>query len=169
MQIHLQTANVADIPKIRELAQKIWWAHYPEIISDEQIEYMLDMMYSPDSLERQLRGGATFRLVVVENQAIGFISTCRTGEGEYFLDKFYIETTQHRRGVGARVFEQVLATMPDLRELRLKVNRRNFRSINFYFKMGFFIEKNVDFDIGRGWVMDDFQMLFKKSTELRAA
>jgi ribosomal protein S18 acetylase RimI-like enzyme len=45
--------------------------------------------------------------------------------------------------------------------IRLTVNRQNFKSINFYFKLGFKIEKVADFDIGNGYFMNDFVMLWK--------
>ena len=41
---------------------------------------------------------------------------------------------------------------------KLTVNRQNFKSINFYFKNGFTIESVADFDIGNGYVMNDFIM-----------
>ena len=47
-------------------------------------------------------------------------------------------------------------------ELRLTVNRQNFKSINFYFKNGFKIEQVADFDIGNGYVMNDFVMVWRK-------
>jgi len=44
------------------------------------------------------------------------------------------------------------------------VNRRNFRSVNFYFKMGFVIESNLDLVVGDGrFVMDDYVMIKKRS------
>lgn len=162
MEIQLKTATPADIPTIGQLAHKIWWAHYPGIIPNEQIEFMLPMMYAPAALEKQMREGAQFRLVVVDNQTIGFTSVSQTEPGNYFLHKFYIDNSQQRRGIGTAVFNQILATLPDLREFRLTVNRANFRSINFYFKLGFLIEKNIQIPIGGGFVMDDFQMLFRQ-------
>ncbi len=160
LQLHLATP--ADSPKIQELAAKIWWAHYPEIISDEQIEYMLEMMYAVPVLQKQMADGQVFRMVILENQAIGYIATTKMGDGKYFLNKFYIEKTEQGRGIGQAVFEMVLAEIPDWSEMRLVVNRRNFRSVNFYFKMGFIIEKLVDTPFGPNYVMDDFQMLLKK-------
>jgi diamine N-acetyltransferase len=51
--------------------------------------------------------------------------------------------------------------IPDTSELRLTVNRKNFKAINFYFKNGFIIESVKDFDIGNGYLMEDFVMLRK--------
>jgi ribosomal protein S18 acetylase RimI-like enzyme len=43
--------------------------------------------------------------------------------------------------------------------MRLQVNRQNYTAINFYFKLGFTIERVADFDIGHGFFMNDFVML----------
>jgi ribosomal protein S18 acetylase RimI-like enzyme len=46
-----------------------------------------------------------------------------------------------------------------MHELRLQVNRQNYKAINFYFRNGFIIESIADFDIGDGYFMNDFIML----------
>jgi ribosomal protein S18 acetylase RimI-like enzyme len=45
--------------------------------------------------------------------------------------------------------------------MRLQVNRKNVKAINFYFKNGFVIEDAKDFDIGSGYFMKDFVMIKK--------
>ena len=45
--------------------------------------------------------------------------------------------------------------------MRLFVNRENFKSINFYFKTGFIIEKIIDQPIGENFYMNDFIMIKK--------
>ena len=41
------------------------------------------------------------------------------------------------------------------------VNRMNYKAVNFYFKSGFTIEKVADFDIGDGYFMNDFVMIWE--------
>ena len=162
--MELQRASVGDIDTIREMAHRIWRAHYPDIIGTEQVEYMLRLLYSEETLHRHItHDGQTFWLVRSDEGAVaGFLAIGREADGAYFLHKFYIDNEQRGRGLGARVFERLLAEYPDLRELRLTVNRRNYKSINFYFKLGFVIEQCVEIPIGRGFVMDDFRMLWRK-------
>jgi hypothetical protein len=47
-------ATEADLPAIATLAGVIWRAHYPGIISSEQIEYMLAKMYSLGTLREEI-------------------------------------------------------------------------------------------------------------------
>jgi hypothetical protein len=51
--LSIQKASVEDIPLIRELCFKIWPQTYAAIISQEQIDYMLEMMYSEESLKNK--------------------------------------------------------------------------------------------------------------------
>ncbi|MBN8678499.1 MAG: GNAT family N-acetyltransferase [Chitinophagales bacterium] len=162
--ISLRKATEADIPQIRSLAEKIWWEHYPEIISNDQIAYMLELMYSDAALRRQMNEeGQELWLPEENGQALGFLAITPTplgaGEGEYFLNKFYLDSRE--RGLGTIVFELMLARYPDLKTLRLRVNRRNYKSVNFYFKVGFRIEFCIDTPFGEGYVMDDFQMIYR--------
>jgi len=65
------------------------------------------------------------------------------------------------KGKGTRAFKQLLSIIqPD--KITLTVNRQNFKSINFYFKNRFVIERVADFDIGNGYVMNDFVMIWKR-------
>ena len=157
--ISLRRATESDIPLIRQLAERIWWEHYPSIISEAQIAYMLELIYSDSALKRQmLEEGQEIWLPETNGQTFGFAAVSRKGEGEYFLHKFYLENRE--KGLGTIIFELLLAQYPNLRTLRLRVNRRNFKSVNFYFKVGFRIEFCVDTPFGEGYVMDDFQMIF---------
>ncbi|MEI6408840.1 MAG: GNAT family N-acetyltransferase [Bacteroidota bacterium] len=159
----IRIAEPSDAPLIEELAIRIWWAHYPEIVSNEQIAYMLERGYSVPALQQQMAEGQVFRIIYSESgDAIGYISISCKSPGSYFIHKFYVDTQQQGKGIGVAVFQQVLNSYPDLQELRLVVNRRNYRSINFYFKVGFTIEFCLDTPIGEGFSMDDFQMLWKR-------
>jgi ribosomal protein S18 acetylase RimI-like enzyme len=166
MNITLQHATPGDILRISVLAHRIWRAHYPSIIGKKQVEYMLDLNYSPESLQRQIEEGQMFKLVMEGDEVLGFLAVSNRSEGRYFLHKFYLDNEKRGRGLGKIVFKHLLACYPDLRELRLTVNRQNYQSINFYFKIGFIIEKCVDIPIGEGYVMNDFQMLWRRSAEM---
>ncbi|MBK8554528.1 MAG: GNAT family N-acetyltransferase [Lewinellaceae bacterium] len=158
----IRLASEQDIPLLHELAHRIWWDHYPAIISEAQIRYMLDMNYSPENLRTQMAQGQEFWLLETTDKAFGFIGISAEAPGQYFLHKFYIDGNQQGRGMGARAFQLLLQHYPTAETIRLKVNRSNFKSINFYFKVGFLIEYCLETAIGQGFVMDDFQMLFRR-------
>lgn len=160
--IQLKAATYKDLGTISELATTIWNQHYPAIISQTQIDYMLDLMYSSESLASQIdQKKHQFYLIRVNEINCGFISVNRENEMDWFLNKFYIDQTTANKGIGKSAFFQLLEIIKP-GKISLTVNRKNFKSINFYFKLGFKIERVADFDIGHGYVMNDFVMIWQK-------
>lgn len=162
MNIQLHKAQTQDIPQITSLACKIWKAYYPAIITHEQINYMLDKFYSTSSLEEQMNNDQDFYLINSYGISVGYLSIAKQNEGDYYLNKFYIDPDEHRKNIGENSFLLLLDLLPDLNTMRLTVNRTNFKSINFYFKLGFIIEEVKEFDIGNNYFMNDFIMIYKK-------
>lgn len=153
----IRALQPSDIPAVSELAAHIWRAHYPSIISHEQINYMLELMYSPAALTRDLADGKYFWLAYDGNKLIGYASVEENKQNDCFLHKLYVDPDCHGSGAGSalmRHIDQALAP----KTLALHVNRANIKAINFYFKHGFVIERLQSTDIGNGFVMDDFRM-----------
>lgn len=162
MKISFKKADVLDIPLIRSLAERIWRKHYPDIISHEQIEYMLEMMYSEKSIHLQMASGQHYTLVYADGKPAGYYAVGEKSPGYFFLHKFYVEVDRHRKGIGAAAFEHMKENdCKGFAEIRLQVNRRNIKAVNFYFKHGFTIDYAEDVEIGGGYSMDDFFMVLK--------
>jgi diamine N-acetyltransferase len=162
--IKLIPATVKDIDVISALAKIVWNQHYPAIITQKQINYMLGLMYSSESLTEQIeKKGHLFFLLEQEGKQVGFISVNPESKHEWFLNKFYIDQSLASKGIGAIAFE-LLKKAIQPKKITLTVNRQNFKSVNFYFKVGFKIERVADFDIGNGYVMNDFVMVWKVAT-----
>lgn len=159
--IKLVAATVADIKTISRLAELIWNQHYRSIISQMQIDYMLNLMYSEESLREQMQEKLhQFILIHVDNIPQGFISVHTENNREWLLNKFYINQEQAAKGTGSTAFEQLKQIIRPAK-ITLTVNRQNFKAVNFYFKQGFKIERVADFDIGNCFVMNDFVMVWK--------
>jgi diamine N-acetyltransferase len=160
--VHLEKADTSSVPLIAKLAHTIWNQHYPSIISLEQISYMLDRMYSEESLKEQMTSkGNDFYLIKQDGKDIGFISVSKIKEepNGVFIHKFYLDQTLAGKGAGTTAHNELVKLLhPSI--MRLTVNRQNYKSINFYFKNGFKIESVADFDIGNGYVMNDFVMVW---------
>jgi len=158
----LKPATENDFATIENLAQKIWDKHYVPIIGAEQVNYMLKKMYSAEALIKQVQDGQKFHLVLNEEKETGFISVSTKDNKDFFLHKFYILQEKQNAGLGTAIFKQVFEELYKPESITLTVNRQNYKSINFYFKLGFKIEKVADFDIGNGYFMNDFVMLWQK-------
>jgi GNAT superfamily N-acetyltransferase len=160
MNLLFRKALEADVVVITGLAEKIWREHYPSIISTEQIEFMLSNRYSEAAIRSGMKRGEQFYLAYQNNLPVGYASYEHVEAG-YFLNKFYLDVSLHRQGIGKAFFEFLLQQMPENLPIRLQVNRQNYKAINFYFKMGFTIEAVGDFAIGGGYFMNDFVMVRK--------
>jgi len=161
MDLKLIPAQEKDIPEIAELAAVIWNQHYPSIISRDQIDYMLKMMYSAESLSEQIsKKRHLFYFIQKDKKNSGFISVVKESGNDWFLNKFYIDQTTASTGIGTKAFQLLLNEITP-EKITLTVNRKNFKSINFYFKNGFTIQEVKDFDIGNGYLMEDFIMVWK--------
>jgi len=152
-----------EIPAIRTLADSIWNAVYPAIISRPQIDYMLGWMYAPDQIRKEIQEDhIRYFLLHFEEQAVGFAAYGPETEPEAAkLHKIYLQPELHGRGLGSYLLQHVEtdALGQNFKTMALQVNRLNTRAIRSYLRNGYTKEKEAVFDIGRGFVMDDFIMI----------
>jgi ribosomal protein S18 acetylase RimI-like enzyme len=158
--LKLKTAEPADAGAIASLAERIWRVHYPPIIGAEQVEYMLTTMHTAAQVGEQMQKGTTFAFVMYGADVAGYIATSAPAQDELFIHKFYIDPAMQGKGIGKLVFDEILELNPRVKAVRLTVNRMNYKSINFYYKVGFVIEEVKDFDIGGGYFMNDYVMKY---------
>ena len=159
MMFKVRNAGTADIPLIRELTFKVWPQTYASILSKEQIDYMLEIMYSEESLQLQMDEGAAFIIVYDDAGPVGFASFQETEPQLWKLHKIYILTSQQGKGTGKFTLDYIISHIKEknAKTLQLQVNRYN-KAKDFYEKLGFFVIKIADFDIGNGYFMNDYIM-----------
>lgn len=153
-------ATAADIPLIRRLTFDIWPKTYSDIISREQIDYMLELMYNPAVLQKQMEEeGCTFILVHDDAEPVAFASYNETEPGLWKLNKIYILASQQGKGTGKFIISYIVDEIKTkgARAMQLQVNRQN-KAKSFYEKLGFKIIQTADFDIGNGYFMNDYVM-----------
>lgn len=156
----IRKAFLEDIPLIRELTFRVWPQTYAATLSQEQINYMLEMMYSESSLTKQMKEeGCDFVLVYENDNPVGFASFSEVEAGTWKLHKIYILPNQQGKGTGRFVIDYIINEIKKIQasSLQLQVNRYN-KAKNFYEKLGFSVIKTADFDIGNGFFMNDYVM-----------
>ena len=159
--LHLTSATAADIPRLRALADTIWRASYPGIISLAQIDYMLARMYAAEVIRRELAEGVRWELARLDGEPIGFLScTHDASQSQLKLNKLYLLPAHHGCGHGSAMLDHVkmLAAELDATRILLTVNKANARALRAYERGGFRTIDSVVTDIGGGFVMDDFVM-----------
>ena len=160
--IQPELSPTTDFELIEKMAKDIWQQYYTPIIGSNQVVYMLDKYYSKDALKEQSRKGQEFWLVISEGSPVGYIGISKRSDNNSFIHKFYLQPQLHRKNIGSLVFKRLIEIYQTANVFRLQVNINNFKAVNFYFKCGFRIEKRLVLDIGEGYVMDDYIMLWER-------
>lgn len=157
--LSVKMASPYDIPLIRELTFKIWPQTYAAIIAQQQIDYMLEMMYSEASLKKQMDEGSQLIIVYDQKEPVGFAAYQEIKPTTWKLHKIYILTTQQGKGTGKFVIDHIIKEIQQqgATALQLQVNRHN-KARSFYEKLGFVVIEEADFDIGNGYFMNDYVM-----------
>jgi GNAT superfamily N-acetyltransferase len=157
--LSIKKASEADIPLIRELCFNVWPQTYSHIISAAQIDYMLDLMYSPDALQKQMTDGAVFIVLYHADTPVGFAAYQHLATQLFKLHKLYVLPSMQGKGGGVFIVNYIERKISKLTDavLQLQVNKQNTAKL-FYEKMGFTVAEEMVLQIGNGFVMDDFIM-----------
>lgn len=152
-----------NVEEFHFLAHKIWPVTFKNILSAAQIEYMLQMMYSEESLVKQQEDGCELYLLQTEGQNIGFLSIQHNKDNtlKTKVQKIYVLPEFHGTGAGRFLMDLALieAKKEGANAVFLNVNRYN-NAVGFYEHYGFKKMYTEDIDIGNGYLMEDWVMEF---------
>lgn len=154
--------NKDEIPTTQQLAREIWNEHYIKILSQEQIDFMLDKFYSTEKIQSELENGVIWELFYENDEPVGYL-VCEPKEERMYLSKIYLKASVRGKGYGKVLLNHAINSAKEHSKnaLYLNVNKYNTASIEFYERNGFVkIDEGV-FDIGNGYVMDDFILELK--------
>jgi ribosomal protein S18 acetylase RimI-like enzyme len=159
--LSIRFADIDDINTIGFLARQIWPETYKDILSGEQLRYMMDLFYSPASLKNQLVDQKhVFILIEDEESAVGFASySFKKKPGIWKLHKIYVLPNQQGKGLGKTIIDFIVNDIrpQDATALQLNVNRNN-KAKTFYERLGFTVIREEDIDIGNNYFMNDYVM-----------
>src|SRR5688572_28883428 len=108
--IRILNATPDDSPTIQSLVEKTWWPTYSSIITAEQIRFMLDKIYSAETLQGVMNNGSqTFIILHDEHGPQGFASYGLRSEDPSVckLHKIYVLPENHGKGYGKMLIEEV--------------------------------------------------------------
>lgn len=157
----LTALKIEQLPIVIDLTKKIWPVAYGEILSKEQLDYMIDKFYNEPALRELMQKGHVFYLAQDDNDKyVGFVSYEINSEpNKTKIHKIYVLPETQGTGLGRQFFELVKekALEKNQNAIFLNVNKYN-NAIHFYTKLGFSKVKDEVIDIGNGYVMDDYVM-----------
>ena len=160
--MHIRRAQRQELPILETLARQIWPSTYAQIISQAQINFMLDWMYSTKTLQEQLEAGHEFYILNTDGSDIGFMAlewVEHQSTTELKINKLYVLPSLQGKGAGRALINNAIerAQANKASSIFLQVNKAN-EAKNFYLKLGFEIREEAVFDIGNGFIMDDYIM-----------
>ena len=160
--IHIRKATLEDLPLIHEMAKIVFPHTYAEILSPEQLDYMMEWMYSLPNLHKQVtEEHHIYYLAYEEEQPVGYVSIQPEGKDVFHLQKIYVLPDQQGKHYGKALFQKAIEAIKELHpvscQMRLNVNRNN-KALRFYEHMGMRKVDEGDFPIGNGYYMNDYIM-----------
>ena len=167
MDICIKRAGKNDLQTIHDIAEVVFRDTYKTILSPEQMEYMMEWMYSIPNLEGQVASGHVYYIAWADDEPMGYVSvrqdsTDPDGTEVWHLEKIYLMPSAQGKGLGLRLLETAKQHVRDnarglKARIELNVNRNN-PAVGFYRKQGLTILRQGDFPIGNGFYMNDYIM-----------
>jgi ribosomal protein S18 acetylase RimI-like enzyme len=158
----IREAGVQDIELIRTLCAQVWPATYTPILPQEQLDYMMEWMYSPVSLEKQMTAGCRFLLLYNKSKPVGYASYQHLQHQHYKLHKLYVLPAEQGQGAGryllTYIHEKIKAEKGQ--SIELQVNRQN-KARYFYEALGYQVREEADIAVGNGYYMNDYIMVLQ--------
>lgn len=155
--IKIELAEQSDIRSISNMAHIIWPNAYGDILSQDQIDFMLEKSYSIEGLAESMVNGQFFYLLKEDGLAQGFVAL-RTLEDKIRIEKLYLMPDVQGKGFGKVLIDFAFekAVLKGKGIVELNVNRNN-PAYHFYLKQGFEVIETVDIPY-YDYVLNDYVM-----------
>ena len=143
-QITIRQATKEDIALIREMAEIIFPYTYGKMLSPEQVDYMMEWMYSPNNLVAGLDSGQEYFIVEMAGEPVSYAGIAPQkddpdGTKVFELMRLYILPEHQKTGLGKLLFEHVCNHIRSKGfakcRMMLHVNREN-PAVQFYLHQG---------------------------------
>ena len=147
------------ITELCKLAKEIWNEYSICFISQEQIDYMLEKFQSEQVVKGQINfQNYQYYFLEEDGENFGYFAVQKQ-KNLLFLSKIYIKKDFRGKGYARKAFTNAIVEIAkelELPKIQLTVNKYNFSSIMVYEKLGFDRVDSKEFNIGNGYVMDDY-------------
>jgi ribosomal protein S18 acetylase RimI-like enzyme len=138
---------VSDLPRVADLARRIWPEVFSGILPADRIPGMLDEIYALDTLAADIAERGHQYWLAAAGRDLGYASAYRA-DGRVWIKKLYLLAESRGLGLGKALIATARAHFgPDL-PVALYVNDGNAPAIAFYRSQGFEIEQHVPVQMG---------------------
>lgn len=157
----VKVENDRDLSMLSLVADEVWHEYFPCILSEEQIDYMVEKFQSYEAMKSQINEGYEYYFIMSDEAVAGYMGIHEEKEHKrMFLSKLYLKKEFRGKGLAGKALCQLkdMAETRGLDYIWLTVNRHNDHTIKIYEHMGFAKARTLVTDIGNGYVMDDYVM-----------
>ena len=158
----IRKADTADCQLINKLAWQVFPETYKDILTPAQIDYMMDWMYSPENIRKQMEEEGHVYLLAYEEREVA-VSFSAQPEGEPLSPpkNFFVLPSSKKAPCGTFFprgpINYIKEVHPPPSRMEPNVNRHN-PALGFYQHMGMTKVREGDFPIGNGYYMNDYIM-----------
>jgi ribosomal protein S18 acetylase RimI-like enzyme len=147
----VRTASERDLVAIRALLVETWHATYDSIYGAAKVTEITDEWHSIASLKARLTRPNSEFLVADDGKRIGGMAfaAATTDAKIVLLNQLYVHPDCQRQGLGQALLEEVEASFPEARTLRVEVEGANAPAVAFYRSKGF-LPAGASADCGGG-------------------
>lgn len=140
MVFFVRTASERDVEAIRELLAETWHATYDDIYGVEKVNGIVASWHSAAAIKASIGKRDGEFLVADDGRmlgGIGFAAMSPSLTKTAILHQLYVHPTCQKLGIGRDIFAELETCFPDAEIMRLEVEPKNQRAINFYGRLGF--------------------------------
>ena len=156
----MEFVDTDGLSEVAAMADVVWHEYFPCILTDGQIDYMVERFQSERAMREQgSEKGYRYAFIMDGDVRVGYTGIS-VSDRKLFISKLYLLKENRGKGYGTAALQMLfdLAREEGLRSAYLTVNKYNDRAIRTYRANGFETIQSIVTDIGEGFVMDDFVM-----------
>lgn len=159
----IQVKTDEQLKALAEKANIVWHEFFPCILTEGQIDYMVEKFQSYDAMKNQMENdGYEYYFITADDKILGYTGIKKEAD-RLFLSKLYLLKENRGKGYASEAFKFLINYCKEngLKSIYLTVNKQNKHTIAVYKKKGFEVIDIQVADIGNGYVMDDYIMELK--------
>ena len=127
---YIKKATIKDVAEINRMACEVFPETYKDILSDEQMEFMMGCMYSTETLSKQIEEkGYIYFIAYFGKEPMGYVSIQPEGADLFHLHKIYVLPRYQKYNIGSKLFEKAVEVISEMHPqpctMEMNINRSN--------------------------------------------